>query len=84
MDASALFILISIVTFAAIAALWFFVIRPHGGQPLSPLSGLAFAFIIVGTIVGSDPQWLGYGLLAIGVLLAVADIVFRQQDRRRG
>jgi drug/metabolite transporter (DMT)-like permease len=82
MDASQIFIIIAVVTLLAVMALWFFVLRQHGPRPLSPLSGLAFAFVIAGIIFGEDPRWLGYGLIAIGIALAVAEMIMTQ--RRRG
>lgn len=81
MAASTLFIIIAIVTLAAIAALWFFQIRPHGPKPLSPLSGIAFAFVIAGIVFGDEPRWLGYGLFAIGIVAAVADMIVHRPGR---
>ena len=80
MEASTLFIIIAIVTLAAIAALWFFQIRPHAA--LSPLAGLAFGLVIAGIVFGDDPRWLGYGLFAIGILVAFADMMVKQRGRR--
>lgn len=81
MDASQTFILISIATLVAIVALWFFAIRPHGPSPLSPLSGIAFAFIIAGIVFGDQPRWLGYGLIGIGIIAAVADMIVHRPRR---
>ena len=81
MDASQIFILIAIVTLAAIAALWFFVIRKHGPKPLSPLSGIAFAFVIAGIVFGDQPHWLGYVLIGIGVAVAIADMIVHRPGR---
>jgi hypothetical protein len=40
---------------------------------LTPLAGLAFTFIIAGILFGEN-RILGYGLMGIGVLMAVIDI----------
>lgn len=77
MDGSTLFILIAILAAVVIAALWFVAIRPHA--PLSPLAGLAFALIIAGMVLGDDPRWIGYGLFALGIGVAFADIIVRQR-----
>ncbi|MDP4261368.1 MAG: hypothetical protein Q8941_02445 [Bacteroidota bacterium] len=76
MNSSIIYILIATVVFAAIT-IYFFLIKP-GGQPrkLSPLASLAFAFIVAGIFFG-EKQWLGYGLMGTGVLLAIADIAVK-------
>lgn len=48
----------------------------RGPARLTPLGGLAFAFVVAGIVFG-ESRLLGYGLLAVGVALAVADIVRR-------
>jgi hypothetical protein len=40
---------------------------------LTPLAGLAFTFIIAGILFGEN-RILGYGLMGVGVLMAVIDI----------
>ncbi len=40
---------------------------------MTPLTGLAFGFILAGIIFGDD-RLIGYSLLGIGVILAVIDI----------
>lgn len=46
------------------------------GRPgrITPLASLAFAFVLAGVLFGQE-QLLGYGLIAVGVILALIDIV---------
>jgi drug/metabolite transporter (DMT)-like permease len=74
MNASQVYVLIAILALACIAAAWFFFVRPNGPTPLSPLSGVAFAFVIAGIVFGEN-RWVGYGLMGIGVALAILDAV---------
>ena len=48
----------------------------RSGRPekLTPLAGLAFAFVLAGIMFG-EARLFGYGLIAIGVVLALIDIV---------
>lgn len=73
MEASQIYILIGIITLLIIAILFFFVRKNKKQKPLSPLAGIAFAFIISGIIFG-DNRIIGYGLMGIGVLLAIIDM----------
>jgi hypothetical protein len=67
------YIVVGIVTLAIIAAI-FIVNRKKPQKPLSPLAGLAFAFIIAGVIFGDD-RLIGYSLMGIGIILAIIDII---------
>jgi hypothetical protein len=46
------------------------------GRPnrITPLAGLAFAFVLAGILFGQE-RLIGYGLIAAGVILALIDIV---------
>ncbi len=68
-------VLISIAALLAVAGLVFFLGKNRQANRLTPLAGLAFAFIIVGLVFG-DPQqnWIGYILMGVGVALALADM----------
>ena len=50
-------------------------------KTLTPLAGLAFAFIILGIIFG-DSRLIWYSLMGIGVLLAVIDIVKKLKKKK--
>lgn len=45
------------------------------GRPtrLTPLAGLAFVFVLAGIVFGEE-RLIGYGLIAVGVLMALVDI----------
>lgn len=45
-------------------------------QKISPIGGLAFAFVLAGLLLGQN-RWVAYTLLGIGVVLAIVDIVLR-------
>lgn len=80
MDASRVYIIISIVILAVIALLLFITGRNKPKRGLSKLAALAFAFIIGGIIFGENPL-VGYSLLGIGVLLAVIDIYSKMTQK---
>ncbi len=73
MNVSQAYLALSIVVLLVIAVLLVLVGRKRHESTLTPLSGLAFAFVVAGTLFGSDGL-LGYGFMAVGVLLAVADM----------
>ena len=58
---------------------WFFFGR-RGRAPLSPLASIAFVFMISGIVFG-DNRWFGYGLIGIGMVIAVVDIIRKQRGK---
>ena len=76
MNIPQIFILVSIVVLAVIALLVFFIRKNERHNRLSPLASLAFAFVLAGIFFG-DNRLIGYGLMGVGVLLAVADMFNR-------
>ena len=74
MNTSQIYIAVSIVVLAAIALLLIFLGKSRKENRFTPIAGLAFGFILAGIIFG-DNRAIGYSLLAIGVILAVIDIV---------
>jgi len=76
MATSGVFFVGSIVILAAIAAIWFFIARKKKQEKLSPLAGLAFAFIIAGMVFGDD-RLIGYSLFGIGIIIAIIDTVLK-------
>jgi RsiW-degrading membrane proteinase PrsW (M82 family) len=79
MNTSRIFIAVSIIVLAAIAVLVFFVRRERRDNRLTPLASLAFGFVLAGTIFG-DERLVGYSLLGVGVILAVADMLRRSRS----
>ena len=73
MNASQIYILVAVVVLAVIALLVFVAGKREKRKPLSPLASLAFGFILAGSFF-SDNRLIGYGLMGVGVLLAVVDI----------
>lgn len=71
---------LSILLIIIFALLVFFVSNTRNKNRLSPLAGLAFGFILAG-IYFRDNRYLGYGLIAVGVILAVIDIFSRPKAK---
>lgn len=80
MNVSQIWIAVSIIVLAVIAFLLFFVNKNRKEKRLTPLASLAFAFVLAGMFFG-DNRLIGYGLMGIGILLAVVDI-FNQSKAR--
>lgn len=79
MNISQIYIAVSIIVLAVIAILVFFADKNRKEKRLTPLAGLAFGFVLAGMFVGDD-RLIGYGLMGVGVLLAVVDM-FRKRHR---
>ena len=75
---SQIYIIISIVALAIIALLVFFVGKGRQENRLTPLASLAFGFVLAGIIFGEE-RILGYGLMGIGVILSIIDIIMRSR-----
>ena len=73
MNISQIYIVVSIVVLAVIAFLVFFVSKNRKENRLTPLASLAFGFVLAGLFFGED-RFIGYGLMGVGVLLAVVDM----------
>jgi len=78
MNISQIYILISIVVLTVIILLLFVIGKKGKEKKLTPLAGLAFGFLLAGLFFG-DNRLIGYGLMGVGVLLAVADIFNRSK-----
>lgn len=79
MDASSIWIAVSLAVLAVVALLVFRAGRAGTQSRLTPLAGLAFGCIVAGLVFGED-RWLSYSLFAAGVALAVVDVVRRSRD----
>jgi predicted cation transporter len=75
-----MYIAISIVSLLIIAALVFFVKKNKKQKRLSTLADLSFIFVIAG-IVFSDDRLIGYGLISVGIILAVVDIIMKSKKK---
>ena len=78
MNISLPYILVAILALAVIAFLVFFVKNDRREIRLTQLASIAFAFVLAGVLFSAN-RVVGYGLMGIGVLLAVADIVNRSK-----
>ena len=80
MNASQIYIAVSIVVLAIIAVLVFVVSKNRKAKSLTPLASLAFGFILAGSFF-SDNRFIGYGLIGVGVILAVIDIYNKSKQK---
>lgn len=74
MNISQIYVTTAFVSLAVIAVLVFIVNRKKTKTKLTPLAGLAFAFVLVGIFLGEN-RLIGYGLMGVGVILAILDII---------
>ncbi len=74
------YILIGIIVLVVIMAV-LILTRRQTKKPLSPLASLAFAFIIAGLIFNEN-RLIGYGLMVIGIILAVIDIIKKVKNKK--
>lgn len=72
MTTSQAFVAVAIVVLAIVALLVFIVRGMKVQNRITPLAAIAFAFVLAGIVFGED-RLIGYGLMGIGILLAVAD-----------
>jgi len=79
MNASQITIAVSIVILAVVALLLYRKGWRKEQKGLTPIAGLAFGFILAG-IVFSEERFISYGLMGVGVVLAIVDIT--KQTRR--
>ena len=83
MEASQIYILILIIILLIIFVLLFFAAKNKKNKKqkqLTPLAGVAFAFIIMSIIFG-ESRLISYSLIGIGVLLAIVDIVINLRKK---
>ena len=76
MNESQIYVVLAIVVLLIVALLAVFVRQRGGTRLLTPLTSLAIVFVIAGTVFGEN-RILGYGLMGIGIILALIDIFNR-------
>ena len=74
MNTGVAYILISIGALLVLAMLAYATGRSGRPERVTPLTALAFAFVLAGILFGDD-RLIGYGLMGVGVVLALIDIV---------
>ncbi|MFH1503158.1 MAG: hypothetical protein ABIE36_00680 [Candidatus Diapherotrites archaeon] len=82
MEMSQIYVIIAIVVLAIIALLVFFSSKNKKKNKFTPLTGLAFGFIIAG-IAFVDNRWLGYSFFGAAIVLAVIDMVLKMKKISR-
>jgi len=82
MNTSQLYILLTLIILVLVALLVFIVSRNKTGKEknLSPLAGLAFAFLLAGLFFGEN-RFIGYGLIGVGVILALIDMINKSKKK---
>lgn len=81
MSKNQIFILIAISTLALIAGLLIYTrSRRKEKTALTPLSALAFGSIVAGIVLGEE-RWLGYGLMGLGVILSIVDVIIKTKKQ---
>ena len=80
MDPSQIYVGISIVVLVIMAILVFVVYKNREARKLTPLAGLAFAFVVAGLFF-TDEEFIAYGLLGVGIILAIIDIVKKWENK---
>jgi len=82
MIASQIYILISIIALAIIAAVLFFVRKDKKGKKLTHLASWSLMLILMGIIFG-DNRLIGYSFIGIGVLLAILDMINKSKSKKK-
>lgn len=82
MDVSQIYIIITIVVLAIIAVLIFVMKKNKKEKRITPLAGIAFAFVVAGIVFG-DNKLICYGLIGTGIILAVIDSIMQLKKKRR-
>ena len=67
------YIVISVGSLLILGMLAYATLKSGRPTRLTPLAGMAFVFVLVGIVLG-EQQLVGYGLIAVGVILALIDI----------
>jgi len=80
MNISQMYIVIAIVVLAVIVLLLFVVGKMGKRERLTPLAGFAFACILAGILFG-DNRLVGYGLMGVGVILAIIDMFNKSKTK---
>ena len=85
MNAQMIFIILSIIILLVIISLlivFLVIARKKKRQPITLLTYLAFGFILVGIIFG-DGDLFGYGMMGIGVAIAIGDMIIKLRKRNQ-
>jgi uncharacterized membrane protein len=75
-----IFLIISTIAILAAVAFLFLIKKGEHRNKIRSLGGLAFALIIAGILFGEN-RFIGYGLMAVGVVLSIIDIFVKAKDK---
>ena len=75
MEAPQIYIIIAIILLAIIVALVFLVKKNKRVPKLTPLAGLAFAFIFAGILFIEQGRLVTYSLMGIGVAISPTELI---------
>jgi hypothetical protein len=81
MTVANIYIIFSLLVLSLIVGIFILGNRYKKDKKLSPLAVLSSAFIVAGIFFGNS-RILGYGLLALGVILAISDIIVKARSGR--
>ena len=73
MNTSQIYIVLSVVVLVIVALLVFFIARSKKEKVLTPVTALAFGFILAGMLYSND-RLFNYSLMGIGVILSIVDM----------
>jgi RsiW-degrading membrane proteinase PrsW (M82 family) len=76
-----IYVVFSLLVLFVIAGMFVLGNRYKKDKMPSPLAGLASAFIVAGIFFGNN-RIIGFSLLAVGVILAVGDIIVKARRGR--
>lgn len=80
MDQIQIYIAIVIIVFAIIALLFLSTEKRAKSKKLTPLTSLAFAFVIA-SILFEDNRLIGYGLIGVGIIIAFIDTLREKHNK---
>lgn len=81
MEASQIYISIAILALLIIIIAVFLVRKNKKREKLTPLTIIALVFVLAGPFFG-DNRLIAYGLIGIGLLLAVIDIIKKSRKKK--
>ncbi len=79
MTVANIYIVFSLLVLLLITGMFLLGSRYKRVKTLSPLAGLASAFIVAGIFFGNS-RILGFSLLGVGIILAVSDIIVKSRS----
>jgi len=80
MNAPQIYIVLSVSILVIVALLVFFIASRKQEKTFTPMTILAFGFILTGILYSSN-MLFGYSLMGIGVILAIVDMVRKLQAK---